>query len=237
MSNIPVPFYCICFKFTIFVHQPKADRDYIAIRLMLADDIYRISYFTHKNNLNNKNCCLGIKIIHLYEDGFKVVFRVGKEGDFCAKYYIVQEGKYMSRHVLVDIGKQWYEQKMDSKPIFMEDIEENAFLCDLENNPHAFVLACLMDRQVKAEKGWHIPYQIKSVIGTFDMETLASISLEEYRKIFIDYKLHRFNDDMSEVFYLGVQRIKNIIIFLQYGRIDQAAQELYMIFCSLKAVV
>ena len=32
--------------------------------------------------------------------------------------------------------------------------DANAFLNDLEKYPHAYVLACCMDRQTKAERAW-----------------------------------------------------------------------------------
>lgn len=38
--------------------------------------------------------------------------------------------------------------------------EADALLNDLEVHPHAFVLACVMDRQVRAEKAWLVPYRI-----------------------------------------------------------------------------
>lgn len=38
----------------------------------------------------------------------------------------------------------------------VDDEEQNKFLNDLEKCPHAFVLACLMDRQINAERAWAI---------------------------------------------------------------------------------
>ena len=89
----------------------------------------------------------------------------------------------------------------------VEDEEKNKLVSDLINYPHAFVLACAMDRQITAERAWSIPYQIKQILGTFSIEKLYNVSLEEYKKIFHEIKLHRFNDDMAKVFYSAVHKI------------------------------
>ena len=38
---------------------------------------------------------------------------------------------------------------------------------DFDKYPHLFVLACVMDRQIKAERAWNIPYIIADEHGTF----------------------------------------------------------------------
>ena len=90
---------------------------------------------------------------------------------------------------------------------FLDDEEQNIFLNDLKNNPHAFVLACLMDKQIKVETAWEIPFKIYKIIGTFDIFELGKISLEEYTEIFEKNRLHRFNKIQAEIFYSAVQRI------------------------------
>lgn len=91
---------------------------------------------------------------------------------------------------------------------FLDDAEENAFLNDLEKYPHAFVLACCMDRRVKADRAWRIPCLIRNLCDTFTIDDLAKISLEQYRQFFKENSLHVYNNDMAEVFYKAVQRIK-----------------------------
>lgn len=94
------------------------------------------------------------------------------------------------------------------KPIVLIDNEEmNKLVTDLKYNPHAYVLACCMDRQITAERAWSIPYEIKQVVGDFSIEKLYDISLDEYQRIFNEKKLHRFNDDMAKVFYKAVHKI------------------------------
>ena len=59
-----------------------------------------------------------------------------------------------------------------------------------------------------AERAWSIPFRIKEIVGSFNIDDLASISLEEYKNIFNRNILHRFNEIMAEVFYSAVQDIK-----------------------------
>lgn len=112
-------------------------------------------------------------------------------------------------HILVTIGRQRFEHPTENSVHLAADEETNQFLNDLVNYPHAYVLACLMDRQIKAEKAWTIPKFIKDSLGSFSIEDLASQPLEYYREVFSKNNLHRFNDTMAKVFYLAVQKIKN----------------------------
>lgn len=110
-------------------------------------------------------------------------------------------------HLLVTIGKKRFENPEGNSVHLVEDQEANSFLNDLVNFPHAYVLACCMDRQVKAEIAWMIPIRLRKIIGDFSIETLDNISLEEYLTIFNENTLHRFNDIMAKVFYSVVKRI------------------------------
>lgn len=86
--------------------------------------------------------------------------------------------------------------------------EADALLNDLTDHPHAFVLACVMDRQVKAEKAWLIPYRISEKLDGFSMAALRSLSREAVNRLMTQPEpLHRFVDKMSGFFHLAVQRI------------------------------
>lgn len=113
------------------------------------------------------------------------------------------------QYLIIEIAKKRFNT-IDSQIVhFVQDSETNLFLNDLQNYPHAFVLACLMDRQMKAEKAWLIPYKIKTILETFEINDLVKVNANDYQKIFTDKKLHRFNDTMADVFYCGVQDIYN----------------------------
>jgi endonuclease-3 len=87
--------------------------------------------------------------------------------------------------------------------------QADELLNDLSSHPHAFVLACVMDRQIKAEKAWLIPQKIRERLGDFSMQTLGSLSQEQVRDIFMSgpEALHRFGETMSLLFFKGVRRI------------------------------
>jgi endonuclease III len=93
---------------------------------------------------------------------------------------------------------------------FTREPRADGLLNDLTNHPHAFVLACVMDRQVKAEKAWLIPYRITEKIGGFSMQALVALSRAElYRLMTEPEPLHRFVDTMTDHLHSAVQRIKN----------------------------
>lgn len=111
------------------------------------------------------------------------------------------------QHILVKLGWERYNAPMEIQVHFVDDKEANTFLNDLKRYPHAYVLACCMDRQMKAEAAWMIPYKICQIFGDFSMKTLVSKSKSDYVEAFRKNKLHRFVDKMGEVFYEAIQRI------------------------------
>ena len=118
---------------------------------------------------------------------------------------------FMSKqHILVKLGWERYKAPKKKQVHFVEDESANTFLNDFKRFPHAYVLACCMDRQMKAEAAWMIPYKIFQIFGDFSMKTLVSKSASDYEKVFRKYKLHRFPESMGKVFYDAVQRIHKI---------------------------
>ena len=111
-------------------------------------------------------------------------------------------------NILVSIAKRKFENPTNDAVYFVNDYDANAFLNDLENFPHAYVLACLMDRQIKAERAWKIPYEIFKEIGSFNIKDLNKIELKNLKQIFNEKKLHRFNDTMADIFHAGVADIQ-----------------------------
>jgi endonuclease-3 len=114
------------------------------------------------------------------------------------------------RDRLVEQGEALFDAK-ESLIGFTKNPKANVLLNDLTDHPHAFVLGCIMDRQLSAEKALAIPYLISEKIGEFSMERLGSLSKEEISRLMSHPKpLHRFVEQMAENFYSGVQRIQQV---------------------------
>ena len=111
--------------------------------------------------------------------------------------------------LIVEIGKAKFQEPTLNSVHLVDDKEANEFLNDIVNYPHAYVLACCMDRQTKAERAWMIPCKIKEILGGFEMSMLQTIEFDEWKEIFATNTLHRFNETMAEVFYEAIQTIKN----------------------------
>src|SRR5207248_1695401 len=75
--------------------------------------------------------------------------------------------------------------------------------------PHAFVLACLMDRQWPAEKCWLVPYRLKERLGSFEFNDLAVLPQDRVVSLFLqEPPLHRLKEIMARIFFAGIQRIR-----------------------------
>lgn len=108
--------------------------------------------------------------------------------------------------ILIQRGKELFNQPYKQIE-FSKYPEADVLLNDLENYPHAFVLGCIMDRQIKAENAWLIPYKISQEIGGFEFSKLLMLKLSQIKRFFKTKNLHRFNEIMAKNFYLGVQKI------------------------------
>ena len=115
----------------------------------------------------------------------------------------------MKQSLLVKIGYEKFRKEKVMVP-FTGIFEEDSFLNDIIKYPHAFVLGCIMDRQLKSEKAWHIPYAIYKELKTFDINKLGKVTEKEFKDIFNKKRLHRYNDDEASFFYKAVQRIINL---------------------------
>ena len=116
------------------------------------------------------------------------------------------------RDRLVEHGKQLFEARRlvgFTRDEAAKNEAANALLNDLAGHPHAFVLACVMDRQVKAERAWLIPYRFQQKLGgDFSIQRLASLTLPDVKKLMSEPEpLHRFADKMGDFFHAALRRI------------------------------
>jgi len=82
-------------------------------------------------------------------------------------------------------------------------------LNDIDGHPHAFVIACVMDRQIGAERAWRVPYELKQRLGFFCFPLLAELSLEQLEAAMVQpAPLHRFPNLMAKYAYAAIQRIQ-----------------------------
>ena len=93
---------------------------------------------------------------------------------------------------------------------FTNDRAVDELLNDLDRFPHAFVIACVMDRQIRAEKAWKIPYELKQRIGSLAMEHLSGLTINDIGwAMRHPSPLHRFANVMTENLFSAVHRIGN----------------------------
>lgn len=110
-------------------------------------------------------------------------------------------------NVLINRGNELLHKPFE--PIrFTGQKKADELLNNISDYPHAYVLACVMDRQIKAERAWLIPYHIKSEIGGFEVDQLLELDPSFLVSLFQKKSLHRFNETMAMLFYEAIQLIK-----------------------------
>ena len=105
-----------------------------------------------------------------------------------------------------DVEEQPYE-----KINFTKDEEEaNDLLNNLKEFPHAYVLGCIMDRQIESGRAWIIPYRIQQELGDFSISKLLQLNLNQIEYIFKKENLHWLYSDMTKNFYQAIQQINEV---------------------------
>lgn len=112
-----------------------------------------------------------------------------------------------NEHILVTLARQQFMNTERETVHLVDNPEINAFLNDIEHYPHAYVLGCLMDCQMKSEKAFSIPWIVKELVGTFSIDSLAEFPEQHYQDLFLSNNLHRFSSDKAKVFFAAVQQI------------------------------
>ena len=107
---------------------------------------------------------------------------------------------------LIDYGLELHRRPRENITFSMIPESDN-YLNDIEKYPHFFVLGCVMDRQIKAERAWLIPYSISQYIDGMQFSDFLKLDLPETIRIFNIKSLHRMPNLMAVCFYEAIQRI------------------------------
>ena len=78
------------------------------------------------------------------------------------------------RDRLVVEGRRIFQEPPRLIP-FSKNPDADRLLNDLAGHPHAFLLACIMDRQIKAELAWVIPYRIGQRLTDISFEGVSPV--------------------------------------------------------------
>lgn len=113
--------------------------------------------------------------------------------------------------LLVERGREHMRRKLpEVTEEFACDKKYAERVGDLKNYPHAFVISCVVDRQIPAKRAWKIPYDLEKRIGSFEFEDLYRLKKEKL----IDYfnkptPLHRYCEEIAKCVYDAIQIIGN----------------------------
>lgn len=118
----------------------------------------------------------------------------------------MSDPKQTINNILFNKAKELHEKPREIVA-FTGIPESDALLNDIENYPHFFVLACVMDRQIPSERAWNIPYIISQECGGPEFENFLALTLDDIYTIFARKNLHKFNEKMSGYFHKAIIRI------------------------------
>lgn len=93
---------------------------------------------------------------------------------------------------------------------FTGDPDADHLLNDLAGHPHVYVMGCLVDRQVRAEIAWKVPWVVRDRLGSLDLAELSDLREEEWLKLLREpTPAHRLPETMATVLYRAIGRIVN----------------------------
>lgn len=89
--------------------------------------------------------------------------------------------------------------------------EADALLNDLDGHPHAFLFACLVDRQVRAEWAWKVPHVVRERIGSFEVAELERLTLHNWVRVMTQpAPAHRLPEVMAGVLHRATVRVAGV---------------------------
>jgi hypothetical protein len=111
-------------------------------------------------------------------------------------------------------------------------------LSDLDHLPHLFLLSCLADQQIRAQRASWIPVELGRLIGGHRFEDFAALRREDYQRLFQENRLHRFNEKMAGILLPFSASGRSMTEMLPgSGGITRAARRWCGAFCALRGLV
>ncbi|MDE0358747.1 MAG: iron-sulfur cluster loop [Gammaproteobacteria bacterium] len=83
-----------------------------------------------------------------------------------------------------------------------------ALVNDLDGHPHAFVVACIADRQTKADIAWNLPHAIRERAGDFEFDTLRQLQESEWAAVLASSG-HRLATKMERRLPAAIRHIRD----------------------------
>ncbi|MBU0640062.1 MAG: iron-sulfur cluster loop [Planctomycetes bacterium] len=121
----------------------------------------------------------------------------------------MQRAESKTASKLVEMGKALFDAPA-APVLFTHDKQADALLNDIKCHPHAFVVACLMDRQVKAERAWLVPHRLSERLGGFEFAQLAGLTQEQvYELMTKPTPLHRLGKAVSDPLCAAIRLIRD----------------------------
>ena len=111
---------------------------------------------------------------------------------------------------LLTLNERTSQHQILEMPELTKNPAANALIRNLSDYPHAFVFACLMDRRIKAERAWSVPFELSSRLGGFHFSKLKSLTLSDLTLYMSKpYPLHSWPDKMADVLHRAISRIQS----------------------------
>ena len=108
---------------------------------------------------------------------------------------------------LVELGYQALEEGKKKTTSFGIPEEVQEWFTDLDKRPHLFLLACIANRQIKAEKAWSIPYNMHLLFNDVDFESLEKLKSKDWLKLTKQIG-HRFPEKTAYSLELAIKHIR-----------------------------
>ena len=89
------------------------------------------------------------------------------------------------------------------------DVEDDArdLVNDLKHYPHAFVLACIADRQTKADIAWSLPHLLREEASGFELDALLGLSEKKWASV-LKLSGHRLATQMERLLPAALRHIR-----------------------------